>query len=159
MGSRSNALADQFEQAIDGLIATIERCTDADLKKKCGEENWTVAGAAHHVGVQFPLEFEYLSAAAEKRALPDYTWDYINQLNDARAQANSASPKEEAIRQLRFGRAMLAPWIRSLSDEQLDHASPLKLAEGANVTLQQLLEGGVLIDHARAHAKSIQSVM
>lgn len=159
MGERSNALASDFEQAVAELAKTIERIPDDKWTAKGGPEGWTIAGLAQHVSGQFPLEMEYITAAAEGRPLPGYSWDDINGKNDGRAAANSAASKADVLRELREGAASAAAYVRGLSDEQLDRKSPLALAGGAEVSAQQLIEGGVLIDHVRGHMKSIESAL
>jgi len=158
MGQRSAALAEDFERAMDDLAATIERCSDGQWQATV-EEGWTVAAAAQHIVGQFPLEFEYLEPAAAGKPLPGYTWDDINRKNDTRAAAERNIRKQDVLAKLEAERARVAQWLRGLRDEQLDHASALALADGASVTTQQLIEGGVLIDHVRAHTRSIQAVL
>ena len=158
MSQRATMLADQFEEQIQQLVETIEKCSEQQWKANCGEEQWSVAATAHHVGAQFGLEMEYLTACADGRILPQYSWDDINRLNDDRAAANTACDKAAAIRQLREGSAPVAAWVRGLTDQQLDRTGALPLAGGAQVSTQQLIEGGVLIDHARAHLASIRAV-
>lgn len=46
---------------------------------------------------------------------------------------------------------------RALSDEQLDRTGALPLADGASVSTQQLIEGGVLIGHVTGHLASIRA--
>lgn len=157
MGTRSEALARQFEEQVAELAKTIESRTNAQWQAICGEEKWTVAATAHHVGAQFGLEKEYLLAAAGQGTPPPYTWDDINKLNDSRAAENKDCSKEKALQQLRDGAATMAAYVRGLSDEQLDSTAPLGLADGALVSTEQLILGGVLIDHVRAHNASIRA--
>lgn len=157
MGKRAEALADRFEQAVDELAKTVEGLSDNQWGAICGDERWTVAATAHHVGAQWPLEMEYLTAIAEGKPLPSYTWDDINSKNEARAKEHSNCLKADAVNQLREKSKPVAQWVRGLSDEQLDRTGQLPLADGATVTTQQLIEGGVLIDHAVSHLKSIKS--
>jgi len=158
MGARASALADQFQQQIDELAKAIEQCPADKWGALCGEEQWTVAATAHHVAVQFPLEMEYLLACSTGTPMPSRTWDDINAWNGRHAQQFSAISKEEALKALRQNSAPVAAWVRALTDEQLDRTAPLPLADGANVSTEQLVLGGVLIDHARAHAASIRAV-
>ena len=157
MGQRAEALADQFEQAIAHVIATVGQCSDAQWRATCGDEGWSVAATAHHIAAQWPLEKQYISAAAEGRPLPDFTWDQINERNAQHAQGYVECSKEEVLRELREGSREMAAYVRSLSDEQLDRTGALPLAGGAPVSTQQLIEGGILIDHARTHLQSIRA--
>ena len=155
MPSRAESLADKFEQAVTGFASTIERIPDDKWNAKGGPEGWTVAGVAQHVSGQFPLEMQYITAAAEAKPLPSYSWDDINGMNESRAEKNSSASKAEVLRELREGAASTASYVRGLSDEQLERTASLALAGGATVSAQQLIEGGVLIDHVLGHMKSL----
>ena len=157
MGKRSDELAATFEQAVAEFAATVERCSDAQWAAACSAEGWTVAQTAQHVSGQFPLEMEFITAAAEGKPLPTYTWDDINGKNDGRASRHSSVTKADVLNELRDGAASTAAYIRALSDEQLDRTGALGLAGGASVSTQQLLEGGVLIEHVTGHLASIRA--
>lgn len=157
MAGRSTTLVQQFEEAMDGLIAAVGKCSDSRWSAICGDEKWTVAATAHHVGAQFPLEREYIAAAAEGAKQPELTWDDINTRNERRAGENRAIAQADVLKLLRDGKATMASYVGGLSDEQLDRTVDLRLAEGAAVSAQALIEGGVLIDHVRSHLRSIEA--
>jgi hypothetical protein len=157
MSKRADELAARFERAVADLAATVERCSEAQWRALCGAEQWTVAATAHHVGAQWPLEREYIVAAAEGATPPTHTWDEINQRNARHAQEFSAAARADVLSLLREGSASMAAYVRGLSDEQLDRTAPLALADGAEVSTQQLIEGGVLIAHATEHLQSIRA--
>jgi len=157
MGQRTSALADQFEQAITEFASTIEAIPDDRWTAAHGPEGWTIAATAQHVSGQFPLEMEYITAIAEGRPLPAYSWDDINGKNDSRAAKNGAASKADVLRELREGAASAAAYVRGLSDDQLDRTGELALAGGATVNTQALIEGGVLIDHVKGHLASIRA--
>jgi hypothetical protein len=157
MGNRSEGLAGQFEQAAADLAKTLEACSDAQWAAVCNAEGWTVAQTAQHVSGQFPLEMEYITAAAEGKPMPVYSWDDINGKNDSRAKKNTSVTKAGVVRELRDGVASTAAYIRGLSDEQLDRTGTLALAGGASVSTEQLIEGGVLIGHVTGHLESIRN--
>ncbi len=158
MSTRSDALADRFEQAIADFAQAVEACPDAKWNTVC-EEPWTVAQVAQHVAGQFPLESEFIFPAAEGRDLPGYSVKDIDEKNDARAAASKDATKADVLSALREGGARLADYIRALSDDQLDRASALPVAGGASVTTQQILEGPILIDHVGGgHLASIRAM-
>ena len=157
MSQRATELATQFEQAAADFTKTVEGCSDAQWAAACNAEGWTVAQTAQHVSGQFPLEMEFISAAAEGKPMPGYTWDDVNGKNDRRAAEHANADKAEVLRLLRDGAGPMASYIRGLSDEQLDRTDALPLADGASVSTQQLIEGGVLIDHVQGHLRSIQA--
>ncbi len=157
MPDRPEKLAAQFERAVAELIGAVEQCSDAQWRSICGDEQWTVAATAHHVGSQWPLEREYISAAAEGRTAPTYSWDDINARNARHAAESAACTKADTVKLLRDGGASMAAYLRGLSAAQMDRTMALPLANGAAVTTQQLIEGGVLIEHATAHLQSIRA--
>jgi hypothetical protein len=155
MGTRGDDLAKQFEQAMAELRKAVEDYPEDQWHSVRGPEGWTVAANVHHVGHQFPLELEYLKAGAAGAAMPTHTWDDINARNDKHAEEMRACSKQDALEILNEASSMAA-FVRGLSDEQLGRKSALPLANGAMVSTQQMIEGGFLIDHVRAHLKSIQ---
>ncbi|HEY8173358.1 MAG TPA: DinB family protein, partial [Dehalococcoidia bacterium] len=155
MGQRAAALADQLENALANFAAAIEGCSDEQWTSGRTTEGWSVAATAQHVAGQFPLELEYITAAAESKTMPGYSWDDINGKNDGRASANMSAKKSDVIAQLKKEGGAAASYVRGLSDEQLDRTAPLKLADGAMVSTQQLIEGGVLIAHVTGHLESM----
>jgi uncharacterized damage-inducible protein DinB len=157
MPNRAESLANQFEQAVADFAQIIEQIPHDQWTAQGGPEGWTVAGVAQHVSGQFPLEMEYITAAAEGKQMPAYSWDDINAKNESRAAKNSAASKADVLRELRDGASSTAAYVRALSDEQLARTGSLALAGGASVSAQQLIEGGVLIDHVRGHLKSLQA--
>ena len=93
MRSTSATLADQLEHAVADFGAAIEACSDAKWGAVCNAEGWTVAQTAQHVAGQFPLEMEFITAAAEGKPMPSYTLDDINAKNDGRATKNTRRPR------------------------------------------------------------------
>jgi len=156
MDERSNVLAAQFEKAIAEFAEAIEELPDDKWSATTGE-GWTVSAAAQHVSGQFPLEMEYITAAAEERPMPAYSWDDINGMNDGRAAKNSAASKADVLKELRDGAASTAAYVRGLSDEQLVRAASLAVVGVASVSAQQLIEGDVLLGHVKRHLASIRA--
>ena len=135
----------------------MEERSDAQWAATCNAEGWTVAQTAQHVSGQFPLEMEFITAAAEGKPMPAYSMDDVNGKNDGRAAANKSATKADVVKELRAGAASTAAYIRSLSDEQLDRTGALALAGGAMVSAEQLISGPVLIQHVTGHLASITS--
>jgi hypothetical protein len=159
MGTRTEALAAQFEAAVADFAKTIEEVPDDKWSAVGGPEGWTIAGLAQHVSGQFPLEHEYIAAAAEGLEAPAYSWDDINGKNDSRAAKNSQASKADVLAELNAGAAQEAAYIRAMSEDQLDRKLKLPLAGGAEVTTEQLILGGVLIEHVTGHNQSVRSAL
>ena len=158
MGQRSNALTNEFEAATAEFGQTVQAVPDDKWGADC-DGGWTVGQVAEHVAGQFPLEMEFITAAAEGRPLPGYNWDDVNAKNDGRAAQNKGMTREQVLATLNQHAPSVAAYLRGIDDGKLDSKSALPLANGAEVTTQQLIESGVLIDHVRAHLKSIQAVL
>lgn len=157
MAQRSTELANQFEQAVAAFGKAVSGCSDEMWGAICNDEGWTVAQTAQHVSGQFMLEMEFITAAAEGHPMPPYTWDDVNSRNEGRAARNAKVTREDVLRELQTGASVTAAYLRALSDDQLDRKVPLGLADGAMVTTQQLIEGGVLIAHVTGHLESIRA--
>lgn len=158
MGQRTEALAKDFEAAVADLAREIEGCSAAKWNAPT-TEGWSVGTLAQHIAGQFPLEMEYITAGAEGRSLPAYDWDYVNGKNDGRAAKETSVSKEHVLKTLRDGSASVSAYLRAMDDAGLDNKAPLALANGAEVTTEQMILGGVLIDHVRGHLKSIQAAL
>ena len=131
MGSRSEALASRFDEAVEEFSKVVESCSDAQWQRTCGAEGWTVGATAQHVAGQFPLEREFIEEAANGRRRPElHVGRHQRQERYARGSEHERS-KAEVLALLREGAAPMTAYMRGLSDEQLDRTAPLKLAGGA----------------------------
>ena len=157
MSKRSEELARQFEEAVANLAKAIQNCSEKQWQAVCNDEGWTVAQTAQHVSGQFPLEMTFITAGAEGRPLPGLTGPELNEKNESRADKNKSVTKAAVLEELKTGAASVAAYIRGLTDEQLDHKEAFGLADGAVVSTQQLIEGGVLIAHVTDHTESIRT--
>jgi hypothetical protein len=158
MGSKGEQLAEQFEQSLADFVRTVESFPEDKWQSLCGDEGWTVAATARHVGYQWEIEKELIEGTAGTKPMPSYTWDDVNKRNADHAQQYSSASKTDVLGLLREKGPPMASLVRGLSDEQLNRKTPFPLADGAAVTPQQIIEGGVLIDHINAHLKSIRAV-
>lgn len=155
MTDRVQKLRQDFEQGLEKLIGAIERFPDDRWHAPSDDEGWTNAASARHVGYQFELELEYLTAHAAQRPLPSYTWDDVHKRNNDHAARHANCTKADAIQTIRDGSKAVFAFFDGITDEQLDRKAPLALADGAEATLQDLILGGVLIDHVRAHTEAM----
>lgn len=155
MSQRATQLANQYEEAVAALAKTIESCSGAQWSSICNAEGWTVAQTAQHVAGQFPLEMTFITACAEGRDLPALTWEELNHKNEMRAANNATVTQADVVKELRERAALVTPYLRALTDEQLDRTGALGLADGAAVSTEQLILGGVLIAHVTGHMESI----
>ncbi len=156
MGQRSQALAEQFEQANRQMIATIERCSDAQWKTKTSGETWSVGVVAHHVAQGHEAIAGLVRMIANGQALPPMTMDTIHQMNAEHAKQYANATKDETLALLRKNAAAAAGTVRGLSDQQLERSAPV--LGGPPMTAQQMVER-VLIGHVKEHHGSIQATV
>jgi hypothetical protein len=156
MGQRSQALAEQFEQANRQMTATIERCSDAQWKTKTPGETWPVGVVAHHVAQALEAVAGIVRQVATGQPLPPMTMDDLHKMNAEHAKQYATVTKDETVALLRKNGAAAAGTVRGLSDEQLDRSAPV--LGGPLMTAQQLVERG-LIGHVKEHHGSIQAVV
>lgn len=159
MGQRADKIADTFEAAVTEFEKTVQ-AVPADSWNAVCEAPWTTAQVAAHIAGQFALESEiFMPAAGNGQPLSTITWAEVNSRNDARAAAEANATKDDVLKTIRDGAKPIAAFIRGLTDEQLDRKSPLSLADGAQLTTDQLLHSGVLIDHITGgHLTSIKNM-
>jgi uncharacterized damage-inducible protein DinB len=156
MGQKSQALAEQFEQANRQMTATIERCSDAQWKTKTSGETWPVGVVAHHVAQSHEGISGLVHMIATGQQLPPMTMDMINQGNAEHAKKFANVTREETLALLKKNGAAAASAVRGLSDEQLDRSAPV--LGGSPMTAQQVIER-ILIGHVKEHHGSIQAVV
>jgi hypothetical protein len=99
---------------------------------------------------------EYITAIAEGRPLPSYSWDDINGKNDSRAARIPPSARPTSSRSSR-GRGLRRRIPPQYERRSADRTGELALAGRATVNTQALIEGGVLIDHVKGHLASIRA--
>lgn len=155
MSERARALAEQFEQANNDVIAAVEACSDEQWRATCKDEGWSVATTAHHVGGGHAVIADFANKIGNGEAMPPITMEMIDQGNAQHAQQYANCNKAETLAMLREGGAVAASIVRGLSDEQLDRSGPVL---GNPMTAAQVIEN-ILIGHPRQHLASMQGAM
>jgi uncharacterized damage-inducible protein DinB len=156
MSQQSQALASRFEQASQEMIATVERCSDAQWKTQTSGEKWSVGVVAHHVAQAHEAIAGFVRMIATGQPLPPLTMDMLHQMNAEHAKQFANCTKAETLALLRKNAAAAASTIRGLSDEQLDRSQPVM--GGPPMTAQQMVEQ-VLIGHLQEHYGSIKATV
>jgi uncharacterized damage-inducible protein DinB len=157
METRAERVATELSRAIEEVADFVRSCPDEKWRAACDAEGWTVAQTAHHMSSGFPIEMEYVTAGAEGRPLPSYSWDDIDRITREQAESAVSITKAEVLEQLTAGAASTLAYIRALTDQQLDRTSSLALQDGATVTAQDIIEHVVLTDHFRGHLASMRA--
>jgi uncharacterized damage-inducible protein DinB len=155
MSARADALARQFEEATNELIATIEACPDEKWKAVTPNDGRTVNVVAHHIAMGDVPISGFVGSIANGQGLPNVTPEMIDQSNAEHAKQQANISKEQVIADLRANCASAAALVRGLSDEQLDRTGS---AFGRDWTTQQVIEM-VLIGHTKGHLDTIRAAL
>jgi len=138
MSEKAAALAEQFAQLNDDLIATVERCSDAQWAAKCPDTGWSVGVQAHHIaGGEMGLA-GFIGAVANGQILPPLTMDMIDWGNARHAEEYANVSKEETLTLLRENGAAAAAMIRGLSDAQLARTG--ELIAGRSTSVERMIQ-------------------
>jgi hypothetical protein len=157
MAQRAHELADQFMKANGDLMATVERCTDAQWRTVTAGEKWSVGVVAHHVAQGYRQIAGAAQMLANGQALPHLTFEIIHQGNAEHAKQHANTTKEATLKLLRDDAAHAASLVRGLSDEQLDRSGTV-LADLPPMSAQQFIER-ILIGHVHEHLGSIKTAI
>lgn len=152
MSERSEALARQFEQANQEMIAEVERSSGAQWKATSANDERSVGVVANHVAGGHKSIGEWVRVVAEGVTAPPITMDMINEANARHAVAKANCTKDETLDLLRRNGAAAAALVRGYSDEQLDRGTNFN---GHPMTAQQMIEH-ILIGHIRNHLQSMR---
>lgn len=158
MSRRAQELATAFERANDEIIATIEGCSDEQLRTVCNGEGWPVVVAAHHVALSYPAIFGMVLQIANREPIKSFTSEDLDRFNAQHAEEHAHVSREETLALLRREGAAAAAGVRTLSDEQLDQSAALALIGGETWSAAQLIEGA-LIGHPIDHGGSIKAAI
>ncbi|MGD9892528.1 MAG: DinB family protein [Dehalococcoidia bacterium] len=156
MSTRSQTLAEQFDQANTAAIAAIESFSDAQWRATSRDEGWPVGFVAWHIGDAPFIVMDLVTIVANGRQLPPMTAEQLDEINAQKLAAHAGAGKTETIDQLRRNGATIAAGIHALSDEQLDRTAALPMVGGRSLSAQQLIEAGI-IGHIRGHLASMQA--
>ena len=151
--ARGNELAARFEQINQDVIDMVSG--NADLSETCPAEGWTAAAVGAHIGGAHRGILEgFIMPIVAGREIPSAVGP-SDEGNARQAAENAALPREQILTLLRDHGAMVAAYLRALSDEDLDRTTILPLFGEDPVTAQQAIEW-VLIGHAADHANSLR---
>jgi hypothetical protein len=154
MGTKTEALAAQFEGKARDAMATLEGLSEADWKKVTEAEKWPVGVTAHHLAGALEAVSGLVMALANGQPPGGLSVDMLNELNAQHAREFAHCTKAETIELHRRGTATAAAAIRSLHDEQLER-SGVVLTGLPPMSAEQLIQRG-LLDHVDEHVGSIR---
>jgi Mycothiol maleylpyruvate isomerase N-terminal domain len=157
MGTKSEALARQFEAKSRDAMATLEKLGDADWKKVTEAEKWSVGVTAHHLAGALEPISSMIEAVASGQALGEFSLEMLDEMNARHAKDFADCTRTETIELLRTGSATAAATIRGLSDAELAKSGTL-LKDLPPMTAEQVIVGGLLV-HIDEHFDSIRKTV
>jgi hypothetical protein len=157
MGTKSEALAKQFEAKAREATAMLEQMSEADWKKVTDAEKWTVGVTAHHVaGAHEPIA-TIVKTIASGQSMPHVTMDMLHEANAKHAKEHAGCTKGDTIALHKKGTVTAAAVVRGLSDDQL--AKSGTVLTGAPPMNAEQVVTNILIDHVNEHFESIRKTI
>ena len=153
MGSRTEQLASQFEEANNGLLSLISGLSDEQWKKISPDEGWTVGVTANHVAESIGALTGLLQGVAAGAPIPPITQEALDAGNAANAVRTAGVTRDETAAVLRENIKSGAAAIRALNDEQLTNTATFPMGE---VTAAQIVEM-IMIGHTQMHIGGIKA--
>ena len=157
MGTKSEALATQFEAKAREAAATLEKLTEADWKKVTEAEKWTVGVTAHHLARGLEAVAGIIKGLVDGHSPANFTTGMLDQMNAQHAKEHANCTKVETAAILKDGAVKAASVIRGLSDDQLAK-SGVVFADAPPMTAEQLVQRA-LIGHIDDHFASIRKTV
>jgi hypothetical protein len=157
MGSRSEALAKQFEAKVQEAVAVFEQLSAADWNKVTEAEHWTVGVTAHHVASALEPVAGMVTAIVSGQSPGHFTRAMLDEMNARHAQEHAHCTRVETIALVKKGAAAAARVVRGLSDDQLAKSGTV-FTDVPPMTAEQLVTGG-LITHIDTHIGSIRKAV
>src|SRR5215467_14675214 len=103
MGTKSEALARQFESKLQEAIATLRALGHADWTKVTEAEQWSVGVTAHHYASILEPVSELVSALAAGQAPERFTRATLDEMNAQHSRDHAACTKAETLALLETG--------------------------------------------------------
>jgi len=144
---RARALADRIEQGASALASFAEGLSDAEWNTMVPGDGRAVGVTVHHVANMYPIEVELTQVLASGKPIEGVTWAAVADINKKHAHEQANVSKKDAIELLRRNSKAAADAVRTIKDEDLDHAAPVSLNADAPLTCQFFIE-----DHALRHS-------
>jgi len=154
MGTKSEALARQFESKIQDATATLRALGDADWAKVTEAEQWPVGVTAHHYASILEPVARLVAALAAGQAPERFTRAALDETNAQHAREHAGCTRAETIALLEKGAASAAAVLRGLSDDQLAKRGTV-LTDLPPIPVEEIV-ARVLLAHADQHFGSIR---
>jgi len=157
MGTKSEALAQQFEAKSRDALATLEKLSEADWTKVTEAEKWSVGVTAHHLASVLEPISAMIRAVAAGQSPGDLSLEMLDGMNAQHAKDFAGCTRAETIELHRRVSVTAAGTIRGLSDAELATGGAV-LKGMPPMTAEQLIARGLLA-HIDEHYGSIRKTV
>jgi hypothetical protein len=157
MGTKSEALAKQFEAKVHEATTAIEKLSDADWKKTTAAEKWPVGVVAHHVAGGHEAIAGIIKTVAAGQPMGHFTMDMLHAMNAKHAQDFANCTKAETLALHQKNAASAAAVVRGLSDAELAKSGAVHTGRPP-MGVEQIVSG-ILINHIDEHFGSIRATV
>ena len=157
MGTKSEALARQFESKLHEALATVRALGDADWTKVTEAEKWSVGVTAHHFASILEPVSELIRALANGHSPERFTRATLDEMNAQHTRDHANCTKTDTIALLERGAVSTVEVLRGLSDDQLAKRGTA-LTDMPPISVEQLIVT-VLLKHADQHFGSIRKTV
>jgi Mycothiol maleylpyruvate isomerase N-terminal domain len=158
MGTKSAALARQFDGKARDAVATLEKLGDADWKKVTSAERWSVGVTAHHLAGALEAVagiVTHIVSGAPPRG--QFTRAMLDEMNAQHAKEHAGCTHAETVALFKKGAATASAVVRGLSDDQLAKSGTV-FSDAPPMTAEQLIMLG-LLGHIDDHMGSIRKTV
>ncbi len=156
MSQRATELAERFASFNSEVIAFVENCSDADWRKVCSDEQWTVGVAARHIAAGHYSALDFVKMIVAGETLPNLSMDAMDQMNAQHAEEHAHCTKTEVLDLLHENGSAFASYVAGLSDVDLDRTGHLSVI-GGDISTQKFIEM-VIFASAGEHLASMRSI-
>lgn len=158
MSRRANQLAYRIENGANQLIAFSEKLTEEEWLTICPSEKRPIGVLIHHVASSYPVEVNLIKILASGKAIDGVTCEMVDEMNFEHANTQTKCSQSETLALLKKNSSLAAVSVRSLSDKQLDFATPISLNWDTPLTTQYFIEEHP-ISHSYVHLASIRAII
>jgi hypothetical protein len=157
MNARAQALAEQVQAFNRDMLDLVQNCSDADWRRVCKAEDWSVGVVARHVGDGHYRVVELAKMIIAGTPLPDWSMSAVVQMGNDHAREHADCTREEVLAILESNAATLDDFIAALSEDELDRQGSMALV-GGDVSVQRILEL-LILQSGGDHLKSIRATL
>jgi hypothetical protein len=158
MATQGKQLAAKFARVHDDVVATVASLDAVDLARRCAAEQVTVAALAGHIAQVYRANAGWVQTIVADQPLPDITMADIDRINAEQAARNTGLGKDELLARLQANGDRMLAVLRGLSDADSERSAPFGLFDGAPVSVQTLVEQGLLA-HVEEHLASLRTAV